>query len=62
MGSFPIGNGSVSGNQLRLPVSLQFGGDTVEATIVGTIEGDSMRGTITMGALGSFEFTGTRPR
>jgi imidazolonepropionase-like amidohydrolase len=62
MGSFPTGNGAVSGNQLRLPVSLQFGGDTVEAIIVATVEGDSMRGTITMGALGSFEFTGTRPR
>jgi imidazolonepropionase-like amidohydrolase len=62
MGSFPIGNGSISGNQVRLPLSLQFGGDTVEATVIGTIEGDSIRGTITMGALGSFEFTGTRPR
>ncbi|HET9532355.1 MAG TPA: amidohydrolase family protein, partial [Blastocatellia bacterium] len=62
MGSFPIGNGSVTGNQLRLPVSVQFGGDTIEATIVATIEGDSMSGTISLGALGSFELSGTRPR
>ncbi|HWP44739.1 MAG TPA: amidohydrolase family protein, partial [Blastocatellia bacterium] len=62
MGSFPIADGSVTGNQVRLPVSVQFGGETVEAIIVGTVEGDSIRGTITMGALGSFEFTGTRPR
>jgi imidazolonepropionase-like amidohydrolase len=61
-GSFAIQNAVVSGNQLRFSVSLQMGGDTMQATVTGTIEGDSMRGVMMMPALGSFEFTGSRPR
>jgi hypothetical protein len=39
-----------------------MGGQSVDAIISGTIEDDSIQGTILMGAMGSFEFTGTRPR
>jgi imidazolonepropionase-like amidohydrolase len=61
-GSFAIQNAAVRGNQLRFSVSLQMGGDTMQASVTGTIEGDTMRGMIVMPALGSFEFTGSRPR
>jgi hypothetical protein len=52
----------MTGNQLRFTTSLQIGADTMEATVTATIEGDSIRGVISLAALGSFEFTGTRPK
>jgi hypothetical protein len=52
----------MTGNQIRLTATIDMGGQSIEAVITGTIEGDSMRGTMMMGAMGSFEFTGTRAR
>jgi len=62
MGNVAIKSGRMNGNQMRLTATIDAGGQMVDATIIGTIEGDSMRGSIVMGAMGSFEFTGTRPR
>jgi amidohydrolase family protein len=62
MGNVPIKSGRVTGNQIRLTATVDMGGQAVEAIINGTIDGDSMRGTFVMGAMGSFDFTGTRPR
>jgi hypothetical protein len=62
MGSVAIKSGRVTGNQIRLTATIDMGGQSVDAIITGTIEGDSMHGAITMGAMGSFDFTGTRPR
>jgi hypothetical protein len=62
MGTAAIKTGRVNGNQIRLTATLDINGQAVDAIISATIEGDSMRGTIVMGAMGSFEFTGTRPR
>ena len=45
-----------------LTATIDMGGQSVEAIISGTIEGDSMRGSMVMGEMGSFDFTGTRPR
>ncbi|HYP28684.1 MAG TPA: amidohydrolase family protein [Blastocatellia bacterium] len=61
-GDFPIRNARINGNQLTFSISLQVGGDTVEATTNGTIEGNSIRGTISLSAMGQVEFTGSRPR
>ncbi|HLG15450.1 MAG TPA: amidohydrolase family protein [Blastocatellia bacterium] len=62
MGPVEIRSGSMTGNQIRLTSTISMGGDSIEAITVGTIEGDTMRGTISIGSFGSFEFTGTRPR
>lgn len=62
MGSIAVKSGRVTGNQIRLTATIDMGGQSVEAIISGTIEGDSMRGAMVMGAMGSFDFTGTRPR
>jgi imidazolonepropionase-like amidohydrolase len=62
MGSMPIKSGRVNGNQIRLSATLEVTGQTIDAIITGTIEGDSIRGSIAMGAMGTFDFTGTRPR
>jgi len=62
MGSYPIRNARMAGNQLTFSISIQMGSDTLDATATGTIEGDSMRGVMSLAALGQFEFTGSRPR
>ncbi|HLF84762.1 MAG TPA: amidohydrolase family protein [Blastocatellia bacterium] len=62
MGNVALKSGRVTGNQIRLTATVEMGGQSIDAIISGTIEGDSMRGTMAMGAMGSFEFTGTRPR
>ena len=61
-GNVAIKTGRLTGNQIRLTGTIEAGGQSIDAIINGTIEGDSMRGTIVMGAMGSFEFSGTRPR
>jgi len=38
------------------------GSESAEATITATIEGDTMRGAVVLGSMGTFDFTGTRPR
>jgi imidazolonepropionase-like amidohydrolase len=53
---------TLNGNQLRCTASINFGGQAVEVVLAGTLEGNSMRGTITVSGLGSFDFTGSRPQ
>ena len=62
MGNFPVKSGRVTGNQIRLTTTVEMGGDSIDAIITGTIEGDSMHGAFSMGEHGSFDFSGTRPR
>lgn len=62
MGNVPLKSGRINGNQIRLTATVEMGGQSIDAIINGTIEGDSIRGTMVMGAMGSFDFTGTRPR
>ena len=62
MGNVAIKSGRINGNQIRLTTTVDMGGQSIDAIISGTIEGDSMRGSIVMGEMGSFDFTGTRPR
>ncbi len=62
MGTFAVKSGRVNGNQVRLTATVDMGGESIDAIITATIEGDSMRGAMVMGAMGSFDFTGTRPR
>src|SRR5437870_13810728 len=61
MGNVAIKSGRVNGNQIRLTATVDMGGQPTDAIISGTIEGDSMRGTIVTGAMDTFELTGTRP-
>jgi hypothetical protein len=62
MGNVAVKSGRMNGNQIRLTATIKMGDESVEAVITGTIEGDSMRGAIVMGAMGSFDFSGSRPR
>src|SRR4030095_957459 len=54
-GNVAIKSGRVNGNQIRLTATIDMGGQATDAVISGTVEGDSIRGTIVMGAMGSFD-------
>lgn len=62
MGTYPVRNVQVAGSELRFSVSIQISSDTIDASVTGNIEGNSMRGVFTLPALGSFNFTGTKPQ
>jgi hypothetical protein len=62
MGDLVVKEARVEGNELRFRVSLSMGGQSMDATVTATIEGNSIRGAISLGAVGSFDFTGSRPR
>lgn len=62
MGVQELRNAHVTGNEFRASATVNMQGNSVEVTLVGTIEGDSMRGTISIPGMGSFDFSGSRPR
>lgn len=53
-------DGTVSGNQIGMSITINAMGRTVDIYVSATIEGDTMSGTISFGAMGSSEFTGKR--
>jgi len=63
-GTSDLKNVALTGNRLRFTTSVQLpdNADTQEAIVDATIEGDTMRGTVSLTAIGTFDFTGTRPR
>jgi imidazolonepropionase-like amidohydrolase len=61
-GIYEIRDAKMIGNELSFSASIQMQSDTVNAAFVATIDGDTMRGSVKLPALGTFEFTGTRPR
>jgi len=60
MGTVSISNGWVSGNKFSFTISLPMGGNPVDTTFSGTVEGDEMKGSASA-AGASFDFTGSRP-
>jgi hypothetical protein len=59
-GVFDFTGGSVSGNTLSHEMTISVGGQDIDLYISGTVEGDTIRGTIVMGTEGSMEFTAKR--
>jgi imidazolonepropionase-like amidohydrolase len=57
-----IRNATIEGNRLKFDVTISVGGNNIDAAFVGTIEGDSINGAITVESMGTFDFSGTRPR
>lgn len=55
-------DGKVSGNKVSGVVKTQMGGQSMELNIVGTVEGDSIKGTVTVPMPGAppLDFTGTK--
>lgn len=60
MGSAEITEGSVSGNSISLTITLSMGGQSFVLTMQGTVEGDSMEGSIDFGEMGSADWTATK--
>jgi autotransporter translocation and assembly factor TamB len=61
-GQSNISEGSVSGDQVRFTLSVEVQGTPMVVTFVGRVEGDRMSGMVTVEGMGSFPFSGTRPR
>ncbi len=59
-GVFDFTGGSVSGKDTYCEINLSVGGQTIDLYISGTVEGDTMRGTIVQGTSGSAEYTAKR--
>jgi imidazolonepropionase-like amidohydrolase len=62
LGSAEVRSGLVSAKKISFSVSLAVGGQTIEASFNGTVEGNTMSGTVNVGGQGAVEFTGTRPQ
>lgn len=63
--STPLGDGTISGGTydgttLVSTASISFQGMPVSAQINGTVDGDSIKGSVDTGIIGSLNFTGTR--
>lgn len=60
MGDAPLRDIRINGNQLNAIATLNMSGQTMEMTISGTISGNSIRGSLSLAGMGSFDFTGTK--
>jgi len=58
--SFPVSDGTVNGNQFSFTVTLSFGGNEIAQMYSGTIDGETLMGTI-RGGRGDQPFTAKRP-
>jgi hypothetical protein len=59
LGSAQITNGTINGNQFAYSFTLDFQGQATTFRATGTLEGNSIRGSISAGGM-AFGFTGTR--
>ena len=59
-GTLSLSSGWVSGSSFSFTVTLTRRGHTIDATYTGTVEGNHMEGTVSMGPI-SMEFAGSRP-
>jgi hypothetical protein len=59
-GVFDFTGGSVSGNEIYYEMNIAVGGQDIDLYISGTVEGDTIRGSIVQGTSGSTEYTSKR--
>lgn len=59
-GAADLKNGSVSGNKVSFSFALDVGGNSLEISLSGTVDGDTMKGTATVAGQGTVDFSGTR--
>ena len=59
-GTFEFSDGTVSGNDIYFDVSISFGGQDMNLSFSGVVEGDSITGTVIQEGMGSAEFTAKR--
>ncbi len=61
-GTSEVKSGQISGKKLTFSVTLTIEGTTIEPSFSGTVEGNTMSGTVNVPGQGALEFTGTRPQ
>jgi len=54
--------GTIKGNELKFGFDADFGGTAVKAAYAGTVDKDSMKGTVSFGDVGNGTFTATRKK
>jgi hypothetical protein len=54
--------GTITGNAIAFSVDVTAEGNTIRVTYTGTVEKDTMKGTVKFGDLGEGAFKGTRKR
>jgi hypothetical protein len=59
LGEAPV-TGTVKGNELTLNFKVSAQGAELECTYTGTVEGDTIKGTVSLGQLGGGTFTGKK--
>jgi imidazolonepropionase-like amidohydrolase len=57
MGVLPVGDGQVSGRTVSWSVTVPMGGQNMVASFHGEVEGNRIRGTVDLGAMGTATFT-----
>ena len=60
LGTTSVSDGVVAGKKITWSVTVTFGGQSVNISYVGEVEGTKMTGTVTAGSFGSFPFTGEK--
>jgi hypothetical protein len=59
-GVFDFTGGIISGNEISFEMNVSVGGESLDLYFSAVVEGDSMRGTVVQGTMGSAEFSGKR--
>lgn len=60
LGTSSISSGWLAGNRFNFTISLSMGGQSTDAVFSGTLEGNTIKGTVSFAGI-SAEFSGTRP-
>ncbi|MBK6315444.1 MAG: amidohydrolase family protein [Blastocatellia bacterium] len=59
-GSSDVKSGSVAGKKVTVNVGLNVGGNSLDITFTGDVDGDAMKGTANVAGQGTVDFSGTR--
>jgi hypothetical protein len=59
-GAFDFTGGVISGNEISFEMNVSVGGENLDLYFSAIVEGDTMRGTVVQGTMGSAEFSGKR--
>ena len=61
-GSADVKEGVISGNKISFAATVNVGGTSIDTNFNGTVDGNSMSGTVAVSGQGTVEFSGTRPQ
>lgn len=62
MGTAELRDLAMEGNKMTAKLTIPAGNNQMEATLTATVEGDSIKGALALGQMGTFDFTGSKPK